>query len=102
MKNLNSLQKSTLKALLFWLIILSAAMAMAQEQSNYKIVGDKVVKVQEPTEAKAEPIKTKLTHNIKGVIYPVYKSVKGSFFILRTSKKTNKEYKQYLKIENLK
>lgn len=34
----------------------------------------------------------------KGIVYPVQESAKGKLFIIRTSKKTGKEYKQYLKL----
>ena len=33
-----------------------------------------------------------------GKIYPIYKSINGKFYIIRVSKKTGKEYKQYLSI----
>ena len=31
-----------------------------------------------------------------GVKYPIYRSSKGKYFIIRTSKKTGKQYRQYL------
>lgn len=31
-----------------------------------------------------------------GTKYPIYRSSKGKYFIIRTSKKTGKEYRQYL------
>jgi len=34
----------------------------------------------------------------KGVVYPIFKSGKGKFFIVRTSAKTGNTYKQYLTI----
>jgi hypothetical protein len=33
----------------------------------------------------------------KGVVYPVYVNDSGRYFVVRTSKKTGNEYKQYLK-----
>ena len=36
----------------------------------------------------------------KGVKYPIYVSKNGKYYVIRTSKKTGKEYKQYLKLEN--
>lgn len=49
---------------------------------------------------KAEPTKTKFTwKDSKGVEYPIYVSASGSCFILKTSKKTGKEYRQYLGAE---
>ena len=47
--------------------------------------------------AKAKPIKTKFTwKDSKGKEYPVYISAKGSCFVIKTSSKTGKEYKNYL------
>lgn len=34
----------------------------------------------------------------KGTIYPIFKSGKGKFFIVRTSAKTGNTYKQYISI----
>ena len=34
----------------------------------------------------------------KGTIYPIFKSGKGKFFIVRTSAKTGNTYKQYITI----
>ena len=42
-------------------------------------------------------IKTKYTYtDSKGVVYPVYLSSTGKAFIKKVSKKTGKEYKQYV------
>lgn len=35
----------------------------------------------------------------KGVVYPVYTTKNNKVFIMRTSKNTGKQYKQYLKVE---
>ena len=46
---------------------------------------------------KSEPIKTKYTYTDRnGVVYPIYLSSKGKAFIIKVSKKTGKEYRQYL------
>ena len=34
----------------------------------------------------------------KGKVYPVYLTAKGKLFVTRTSAKTGKEYRQYLKV----
>ena len=48
--------------------------------------------------ANSIPVATGCTWvNSKGVQYPVYISESGSCYIIKISKKTNKEYKQYLK-----
>lgn len=44
-----------------------------------------------------EPTKTDYTYKDKsGNVYPIYLSASGKAFIMRTSKKTGKEYRQYL------
>lgn len=40
--------------------------------------------------------KTKYTWEKDSIKYPIYLSSKGKAYIIRTSKKTSKEYKQYL------
>jgi hypothetical protein len=77
------------------LFILSISISAQSNEPKYKIVGNEIVKVET---AKAKPSKTNLTHTVKGIVFQVYKSKKGVFYIIRTSKKTNNEYKQYLKI----
>lgn len=71
--------------------------ATAQSKAEYKIEGNEIVKVSNGN-TKKKTTKTSLTHTIKGKKYEVYKGVKGGYFIIRTSKKTGKQYKQYLKI----
>lgn len=36
----------------------------------------------------------------KGIEYPMYQSVNGKAYIIRVSKRTGNEYKQYLKVSN--
>ena len=72
-------------------------------QKDYKVVNGEVVKIQKETVRK-EPIKTELTHTInKGKaneeILPLYKGARGGYYILRTSKKSGKQYKQYFKLQ---
>ena len=44
-----------------------------------------------------EPKKTEYTYtDKKGNVYPIFLSSTGKAFIIRTSKKTGKEYRQYL------
>lgn len=39
---------------------------------------------------------TTYTYQIKSIVYPVYKSRSGAFYIWKISAKTNKRYKYYL------
>lgn len=43
---------------------------------------------------------TKYKVTKKGVQYPVYKSPRSKYYIIRVSKNTGKEYKQYITIED--
>jgi len=79
------------------IILLLLTAGAAAQQSTYKIVGNEIVNVKQPKNNNRANL-TNLTHTIKGIKYPVYKSANNKYFILRTSKKTNKEYKQYLKV----
>ena len=45
---------------------------------------------------KTAPTLTPYTYVIDSISYPVYMSANGKYFIIRTSKKTGKPYKQYL------
>lgn len=73
-------------------LILSMTMN-AQEKPTYKVVGKEIVKVEQP---KQKAKKTELTYTIKDSVYPVYETFKGGYYIIRKSKKTGNEYKQYL------
>lgn len=84
-----------MKTLLITIAIFLSSLTI---QAQYKVDGDKLVKI-ENTEKNKEPVKTKYTLEIKGKVYPVYQGSKGGYFILRTSAKTGKQYKQYIKIE---
>lgn len=80
------------------LLLLTAGATAQQAEPAYKIVGNEIVSTKTTSARTTAPaIKTNLTHTIKGIKFPVFKTAKGNFYILRTSK-TNKEYKQYLKL----
>jgi hypothetical protein len=81
-------------------IILTIAMLLtmgvqAQSQQKYQINGNNIVAVSQ-TKAKKEAQKTSYTYTIKGKTYEVYQGAKGSYYIIRTSAKTGKDYKYYL------
>jgi len=78
------------------ILLLLTAGAAAQQSPTYKIVGNEIVNTKQNNNIK--PKQTNLTHTIKGIKYPVFESTNGKYYILRVSKKTNKEYKQYLKL----
>jgi hypothetical protein len=89
-----------MKNIITFAIILLSLAGYAQEDKGYRIEGNKVVKVGGTKAAKAEPIATGLVYTSRGIDYPVMQSSRGSYFVVRVSKKSGKEYKQYLKINN--
>jgi len=87
-----------MKKLLFLLAIMITLSAKSQTvitdlDGNYiavrKAVGKQFTK---------QPFKrtNKTFTDINGNIYPVYQSNTGKLYIIRTSKKTGKDYKQYI------
>lgn len=68
------------------------------KEASYRIEGNKIVKVKKASKQKQKPTETKYTFTIKGKEFRVYKGSKGGLFVYRTSKKTGKRYKQYLKL----
>lgn len=78
------------------LLFLSAANAFSQE-SNYKREGNNFVK--EQVIKSSNDIKTEFTYTVGDNVYPIYITQNGRCYIIRTSKKTGKNYKQYLSKE---
>lgn len=88
----------TVKTIILAILLLSLNNSLNAQ--TYKVVNDKLVRIDTlKAEKKTKDVKTKLTLKKKGKTYPVYKSKRGAYYIIRISKKTNKAYKQYLKIE---
>ena len=81
------------------LLFCAIASVSGQDKAEYRIEGDSIVKINSKSNTKKSPEVTGLTHTIKGVKYPVYKGARGGYFIIRKSKKTGKEYRQYLKVK---
>lgn len=86
-----------MRRLIFTALLLVGMTASAQ--TTYRQEGNKLVKIEQEKTTK-QPEKTGVTVEIKGETFDVYKGSKGGFFVIRKSKKTGKEYRQYLKIEN--
>lgn len=82
-----------MKKTIFAIAMLLTIGAQAQTQQKYQINGSNIVAV---AKQKKEAQKTSYTYTIKGKTYEVYKGTKGSYYIIRTSGKTGKEYKYYL------
>lgn len=84
------------RIILVTILLLYSATMMAQSNTyrvgkNNELISTKVTV--------GEDVKTLYTLEIKDIVYSVYKSVGGKYYIVRTSQKTGNQYKQYIKIE---
>lgn len=82
-------------------LFIMAAMLLALSVNNSIIYAQNIKKegttfVVSSSRKSAEPTKTKFTWKVGDVEYPIYISTSGSCYVIKTSKKTGKEYKQYL------
>lgn len=83
----------TLAALIMMGATSASAATQAQNQSKNQPKTEQITK---PTQGKKVKNNGKPTgHTYKG--YPVYQGAKGGYYVIRTSKKTGNEYKQYIK-----
>lgn len=81
---------------LFILFVMMFAFTNVINAQSYERQGNTFVS-NKGSRAKAEPTKTKFTwKDSKGNEYPVYMSSTGSCFVIKTSAKTGKEYRNYL------
>lgn len=82
-------------------LFVMAAMLLALSVNNSNTYAQSVKRegttfVVSSSRKSAEATKTKYTWKVGDVEYPIYISSTGSCYIIKTSKKTDKEYKQYL------
>ena len=82
-------------------LFIMAAMLLALSVNNsntyaQSIKRDGTTFVVSSSKKASEPTKTKFTWKVNDVEYPIYISSTGSCYIIKVSKKTGKEYKQYL------
>lgn len=77
-----------MKRIIFIVSLLALTLTSFAQNFNAADYEVRTIKVEE-----AE--RTEYTYTIKGVVYPIYKSKKGAFYIVRTSK-NGKQYRQYL------
>jgi hypothetical protein len=80
-------------------LFLASSLAFSQSNVVRDANGNFVTKTT-PKKASEDKPTGKTFTNAKGEEFPVYESVNGKLYILRTSKETGNIYKQYLKIEN--
>ena len=81
------------------MFVLAAKPVHGQEVKTFKVEGTTYSSTGGvKSHSKAEPIVTNCTWvDSKGVSYPIFMSLTGSCYIIKTSAKTGKEYKSYLK-----
>ena len=87
------------RLLVLLLIVISCSMiANADDNKSYKCEGNTYISSTGRVKASTELVPTGFNWtDSKGVNYPIYISNSGSCFIIKTSAKTNKEYRCYLK-----
>lgn len=83
---------------LFLIAILVIASISASYAQNYTKDG-KTYKAEKVEKQSSERETGFIWENSKGIQYPIYMGPSGSCYIKRISKKTGKEYKQYLGAE---
>lgn len=77
-------------------ISMMVAFSLVTSAQSVNRQGNKFIQVTNKKSASKET-KTQYTYkDSKGVVYPIYLSSTGKAFIKKVSKKTGKEYKQYL------
>jgi hypothetical protein len=82
--------------LLVLLFALGSLSSMAQD-SKVRLEGTTFVQVKSDKVSTKNDTKTQYTYEAKdGKKYPIYLSKNGKAYIIRVSKKTGREYKQYL------
>ena len=83
-----------MKKLLFLICLIIAT--ATQAQTTTKNAQGHYTTTQDTTQAKPPTDTGKTYQDSKGKIYPIFKTDKGKFYVIRTSAKTGKQYKQYL------
>jgi hypothetical protein len=84
-------------------LILNLFLASSMAFSQTKVVRDSNGNfvTQKAPKKESEDKQTGQTYTTaKGESFPVYISEKGKYYVIRTSKESGNQYKQYLKIEN--
>lgn len=85
-----------MKKIILAVIMLFSLNVGVQAQSVER-KGNNFTQVSNKKEVSGKEVKTKYTYtDSKGNVYPIYLSSTGKAFIKKVSKKTGKEYRQYL------
>ena len=79
------------------LIILACCLTLGMQAQNVERKGNQFVEVKASAKPSKSDTKTAYTFKAKdGKEYPIYLSKNGKAYIIRVSKKTGNEYRQYL------
>jgi len=95
-------QKSTFKQFIFALFLIIFCLMADNLMAQKRIVQDdkgNYIEVKDEREKETPKPTGKTYQTSKGDVFPIYVSKNGKYFIVRTSKESGKEYKQYLNIE---
>ena len=83
--------------LLIFMLALTLAFIFSMSSWSQNVVRNgKTFVDQSPTKERQEPIKTEYSYQKGDSIWTVYLSTKGKAFIIRYSKRTGRQYRQYL------
>jgi hypothetical protein len=80
-------------------LILASAIAFSQSKVEKDANGNYVQVLASKKASEDKPLGKTFTTS-KGDTYPIYISERGKYYIIRTSKETGNQYKQYLKLDN--
>lgn len=78
------------------IIMLLACLMLAGSMGAQVVRDGKTFKTEKSVTSKQDTDTGYLWQDKSGETYPIYMSQKGSLYIIRTSKKTGKPYRQYL------
>lgn len=85
-----------MKKILIILLLAVMSINCVAQSKNYAVQGKEYSSTKK-TKSKSEPKNTGYTwKDSKGNVYPIYMSESGSCYVIKTSSKTGKEYKNYL------
>jgi hypothetical protein len=87
------------KATLILSLLLASSLAFSQSKVEKDANGNYVQISASKRASEDKPLGKTFTTS-KGETYPIYVSERGKYYIIRTSKETGNQYKQYLKLEN--
>lgn len=92
----NYIIENRVTGMLLLAIICIFCVSVAMNAQNYKIEGKTITSLK-PDKSSSELVNTGFTWvDNKGKSYPIFISDKGCCFVIKTSSKTNKDYRNYL------